>query len=112
MKFAKKTIKEFFAGNRSRGIDLARELLWTHHFIGSSAEVFDRLVPRLERSGLANIEVDATESGYLLQATEIVTHTVETLHARCVALDELGAQHEIEYDGFDAGKVDGSVLDA
>ena len=113
MKIELETIQEFFADNWNRGIALERrEMLWTHHFVDPSKDELARIIPTLRKAGYFNVEIVALESGYLLQASEIRSHTVESLHAKCAELDQLANQNEIaDYDGFDVGNVDGTILD-
>jgi Regulator of ribonuclease activity B len=86
-------------------------MLWTHHFTDANASELERLYPGLEARGYSGLEIVALESGHLLQATEVRTHTVDSLSSVCAELDAFAKEYGgPEYDGFDVGNVDGSVL--
>ena len=111
MKILKKTIVGFFRDNSRRGAGLDRPMLWGYFFIDANRKKLKALVPELETSGLRFVEIFKGDDVLWLHVEEELEHSPASLHKRCSDLDELANQHGLlNFDGFDVGHIDGSVL--
>ncbi len=111
MKLSRQTVREFFAMNEGRGVDLRRVMLWGYFFRSAAPEALDPLRRELELAGYAYVENFETEDGAAwLQVSRSEWQSADQLYRRCERLDELARRSGVELDGFDVGNVDGSVL--
>lgn len=111
MRFERDTVEGWWKDLKAKGLSLQEEMLWGFFFIGESETVLQPLIPVLEAKGYEFVTIlgEKGEQRYLhVQRAERTTSAA--LHSRLLLLHELGAEHGVEFDGWDVGNVDGSVL--
>jgi hypothetical protein len=111
VRFERDTVEGWWKDLTAKGVSLKRDMLWGFSFVGESEAVFQPLIPLLEAEGYEYVTIfrDEGEEPYLhVQRVELTTPTA--LHARVLALHELGAEAGVEFDGWDVGNVDGAGL--
>ena len=108
------TVDGFFAHMTSKGIDVARPMLWGYFFVDPDRSTLERARPALEALGYRFVTIFEREAGSsqeLLHVERVEMHTASSLLERCRELDAFAAKHRIAaFDGFDMGNADGTPL--
>jgi hypothetical protein len=113
MAITRDVVRGFFRSNRERGIDLGRDMLWGYFFIDERRKMLEKLRRTLVGKGYRYVDIlDRDESAVLyLHVERVERHTAASLYQRCVECYAIARAHQIaDFDGFDVGNVDGSVL--
>lgn len=113
-KFLKKTIVEFFRDNKKRGAPLNRVMLWGFFFRDRQRKKLKSVIPELTAKGFRYVDIwnRSKESPDLWLHVEVAKeYSPSTLLDTCNDLDGLAIRAGIgDFDGFDVGNVDGSIL--
>jgi hypothetical protein len=111
MKIARETTREFFRSNAERGVDMHRPMLWGFFFKHVGASELDRVRVLLEPLGYRYVGMVGPQDGVLwLHVERVEQLSADALFQRSAELEQLGVDVDVEFDGFDVGNVDGSVL--
>lgn len=110
MKFERETVDGWWNEVQRKGAHLLGEMVWGFFFAGESEASLRPLIPILEEEGFEYVGTLGDVPNQYLHVQLVERTTAERLHARLVSLHELGEQHGVDFDGWDVGNVDGSVL--
>jgi hypothetical protein len=107
----KKTIQDFFRSNLDRGAKIDGPMLWGYFFTDTAKSKFKMLKAALVADGYRYVDISGEKGDYTLHVERVETHTPASLFDRCVDLDELATDLGVDdFEGFDVGNVDGSVM--
>ena len=108
------TIRDYFQTAAAQGVELKRPMLWGYFFVArddEAAQAGEQLDATLQAKGYAFVEsFGGDDDAVWLHFEKAEQLSAEQLAAICAEMHELGETHGLEFDGFDMGNVDGSVL--
>ena len=108
------TINRFFANIKSKGdFEIQNELTWGFFFVSINVDFILDVKNYLVNKGYqyvdlfeAEKEQEGDESEFFLHMQKIEIHTAETLNERNKLLYGIAEKFDVEYDGFDLGRIE------
>jgi hypothetical protein len=94
----------------AKGVQLRNEMLWGFVFIAESEATLLPLIPLLEAGGYDYVMIFGEEAQRYLHVQRVERTIQAALYARLQQLSAFEEEHHVEFDGWDVGNVDGSVL--
>lgn len=111
MKFSMPRLQEFISDNERRGVDMKRPMLWGFFFTSKDEASFAALRRPLEEAGYRYVDVHRSDDEmWWLHVSRSEPLAAAQLLDCCNRLHALGVEHGVEFDGFDVGNIDGSIL--
>ncbi|SFQ47787.1 ribonuclease E inhibitor RraB [Hymenobacter arizonensis] len=107
MNALQETVKQMFRKMTGEGWDVDSTLKWGFFFIDEDKNKLLEVFTELEEHAYSIVELHQADDGdWVLQVSKLDVLTPEKLHRRNLAFNDLAIKCDVEYDGWDVGKVE------